>query len=410
MKDGFMSGRRAITRVKLRNYKSIEFCNVELNPLTILVGPNGSGKSNFLDALGFLEKALNSTLEVAIQNRGGFDSLRKRHKTPGYNLEIHIEMELEGDAAAIYDLQLGGHPFDDYWVYQESCRIGITGTGEFLHHFDVIKENLNYEFSTSVSHPPAYSPGQLYLTRLSGEPEFRDVFEILSRMKFYSFNPDEMQRYHPSDPGDSLNNDGSNVASVLQKLSRTSPEKKTRLEQYLNAIVPGIIGVDRHMLGKSETVQFKQVLEEFEESNNNHIEDFLALNMSDGTLRALGILTSLFQYANSDENRFSIIGIEEPETGLHPKALRAIFDAVDEANDHVQILMTSHSPEIVDMFEGTDHLLAVEMRNGATIINRLDAAGKRVIDGKFYTPGQLLLIDQLLPEDYRNESVLMEAK
>jgi ABC-type lipoprotein export system ATPase subunit len=39
-----------ITRVILKNYKSIVSCDVELQPLTILVGPNGSGKSNFLDA------------------------------------------------------------------------------------------------------------------------------------------------------------------------------------------------------------------------------------------------------------------------------------------------------------------------------------------------------------------------
>jgi hypothetical protein len=38
-----------ITRVRLRNYRSIAGCDVELQPLAILVGPS-SGKSNFLDA------------------------------------------------------------------------------------------------------------------------------------------------------------------------------------------------------------------------------------------------------------------------------------------------------------------------------------------------------------------------
>ena len=42
---------RTITRVALRNYKSIAGCDVALAPLTILVGQNGAGKSNFLDAL-----------------------------------------------------------------------------------------------------------------------------------------------------------------------------------------------------------------------------------------------------------------------------------------------------------------------------------------------------------------------
>ena len=39
-----------LRRVRIRGYKSIAFCDVTLEPLTILVGRNASGKSNFLDA------------------------------------------------------------------------------------------------------------------------------------------------------------------------------------------------------------------------------------------------------------------------------------------------------------------------------------------------------------------------
>lgn len=59
-----------ITRVILKNYKSIVHCDVELKPLTILVGPNGSGKSNFLDALSFVKQALVLGLDQAVRNRG----------------------------------------------------------------------------------------------------------------------------------------------------------------------------------------------------------------------------------------------------------------------------------------------------------------------------------------------------
>ena len=46
---------RLVTRIALRNYKSIAACDVQLAPLSFLVGPNGCGKSNFLDALRFVE-------------------------------------------------------------------------------------------------------------------------------------------------------------------------------------------------------------------------------------------------------------------------------------------------------------------------------------------------------------------
>ena len=105
-----------------------------------------------------------------------------------------------------------------------------------------------------------------------------------------------------------------------------------------------------------------------------------------------------------------MVAIEEPETGLHPKVLRSIFDAVDDAIDHVQVIMTSHSPGIVDALESHEQILAVEMKNGSTLINKIDAAGKHVIDGKFYSPGELLLIDQLTPEEYSEERVLLEVE
>ena len=60
-----------ISRVRLTNYKSVADCDVRLGPLTILVGPNGSGKSNFLDALALIARALETTPNEAISERGG---------------------------------------------------------------------------------------------------------------------------------------------------------------------------------------------------------------------------------------------------------------------------------------------------------------------------------------------------
>ena len=59
-----------VTRVVLKNYKSIAACSVRLRPLLFLVGQNGSGKSNFLDALRFVCESLNSSLDDALRERG----------------------------------------------------------------------------------------------------------------------------------------------------------------------------------------------------------------------------------------------------------------------------------------------------------------------------------------------------
>ena len=73
-----MSKAPFISRVRLRNYKSIARCDVQLGSLAILVGPNGSGKSNFLDALALTRQALDVTLDHAFRERGGINEVRRR--------------------------------------------------------------------------------------------------------------------------------------------------------------------------------------------------------------------------------------------------------------------------------------------------------------------------------------------
>src|SRR5437588_1715659 len=64
-----------LRRVRIRGYKSIAFCDVTLEPLTILVGRNASGKSNFLDALAFLRDIVRVGLTQAVKWHGGADSI-----------------------------------------------------------------------------------------------------------------------------------------------------------------------------------------------------------------------------------------------------------------------------------------------------------------------------------------------
>ncbi len=70
-----MSKQIFITRVVLRNYKSIGKCDVKLGPLTYLVGPNGSGKSNFMDALHLVRDALAGSLDNALNERSGLNEV-----------------------------------------------------------------------------------------------------------------------------------------------------------------------------------------------------------------------------------------------------------------------------------------------------------------------------------------------
>src|SRR4051812_32547826 len=79
-----------LRRVRIRGYKSIAFCDVSLEPLTILVGRNASGKSNFLDALAFLSDLMETNATEAVNRRKGWRAIHCRNgRTP------HIEIGLE---------------------------------------------------------------------------------------------------------------------------------------------------------------------------------------------------------------------------------------------------------------------------------------------------------------------------
>lgn len=119
--------------------------------------------------------------------------------------------------------------------------------------------------------------------------------------------------------------------------------------------------------------------------------------MSDGTLRALGVLTAVFQ--RDKEAKVSLVAIEEPETALHPAAAGVLLDSLIESSEHVQILVTSHSADMLDRKEvEADNLLAVESHQGVTRIGAVDHVARDALRTHLFTAGELLRQGQLTPD------------
>ena len=112
-----------ITRVVLKNYKSIAVCDVQLQPLTFLVGRNGSGKSNFLDALRFVADALNSSLAHAIRDRGGINDVCRRSRGHPNHFSIRLEFALPEGFTGHYAFQIRKRPPGGYEVQTEECSV-----------------------------------------------------------------------------------------------------------------------------------------------------------------------------------------------------------------------------------------------------------------------------------------------
>ncbi len=383
-----------LKRVLLKNYKSIRECSVTLGPLTFLVGQNGAGKSNFLDALRFVTEALTTSLEHALRDRGGINEVRRRSTGHPTHFGVRLEWALPDGTEGAYAFRIGARPNGGFEVQQEECSVGARALGE-EHFFSVQAGELKK--SSFDRHGPQVAGDRLYLVAASGMQPFRPLFDALSHMGFYNLNPDAIRELQPSDPGEVLHRDGRNLAGVLARMARDkSPARRTIIE-FLSKIVPGLDDVVVKHVGNRETLEFRQAVAGAKTK-------FPAESMSDGTLRALGVLTALLQSGDNGSKRVPLVGIEEPEVAVHPGAAGVLRDGLRATARVAQVIVTSHSPDLLDDKEiGGMELRAVVNRNGETVIGFPDAGDRAALRDRLYTAGELLRMNQLVPDEKPGE-------
>jgi predicted ATPase len=362
-----------LTRAVLKNYKSIEACDVDLDSLTFLVGPNGAGKSNFLDGLRFVADALRTSLDHALRERGGIQEVRRRTGGHPTHFGMRLEFAMPGGTSGSYAFRIAAKASGGFEVQHEECV--LRGS-----------EALSGEVRFSVP-GAATASDRLYLPDAAAD--FRPVCDALARMGFYSLNPDRIKDLQLPDTGELLARDGSNIASVLDRLGKRQPEARSRIEEYLSKIVPGVRGVEVKSVGPRETLEFRQDVPDPENPWR-----FLAGSMSDGTLRALAALVALFQSAS-----VPLTALEEPAAALHPAAAGVLLDALLESSALRQVLVASHNADLLDNPKvRTGNVLAVLAENGNTRIARLDTVGREALEQQLHTAGELLRTDQARPD------------
>lgn len=378
-----------VDRVQITNYKSIATADVSLGPLTVLVGPNGSGKSNFLDALSFLGEAVATSPYQAVESRGGLGEILRRVPDQAESFQISVQVTVPWglartqQARGSYGFEIGRsdrrgrRPIE---VLREWCQLSHGGVStEF-------RTRRGHITGTEMLGTDQIEPERLYLPVTSGLPNYAPLFGLLSNMSFYNLDPRTLRSPATEAERTKLGPLGEHLADVIGQLYDDRPEAKSRFDDYLGAIVPGLNGLDRMYAGSYVTVEMRQ-----------NDAAFGPAAMSDGTIRAAGVLAALFQpWVRS--GLISLVGIEEPEVALHPAAAGVLFDALSEASETVQVLATSQSAELLDRPDAKPEMVrVVTARNGLTVIGELDQASQTIVDHQHFTVGELLRADQLQP-------------
>jgi len=372
-----------IREVHIRNYKSIGQAVVQLSNITVLVGRNGAGKSNFVDALSFVQQCLSDSIELAFKSRGGIGAVRRRSGGHPTHIGIRLILDLDRETTADYSFEIAAKPHERFRVAKERCVVEhllgktyrfFVENGEFQEEIPGIR--------------PKVSSDRLALFAASATEEFRPVYDFLTNMRFYSIVPERIRDLQEPDPGASLSMNGSNAAAVLKRLQDEDPETFQRLCSLLSKVVAGLESVEYRSLGQMETLQFKQ------DVGLKDAWTFDAHNMSDGTLRMLGLLLAVYQ-----REKPALIAIEEPEATVHPAAAEVITSVLMDASKRTQILVTTHSPDILDYKELPDEQIRVVTKDeGRTIIAPLSPPTRAAIRENLYTPGELLRSNELNPD------------
>ncbi|MBF6606389.1 MAG: AAA family ATPase [Chloroflexi bacterium] len=372
-----------LLQIQARNFRSLDEVVVDLGQLTVLVGPNGSGKSNFVDCLSFVTDSVTSTLARAVQVRGGIDGVRRRSAGHPTNMGIRLDLRLTGRRIASYAFEIAARSQGDFVVKRETCRIATEGVISAAYD---LREGEFKEAPSGVR--PRIAPDRLALTVLSATEEFRDVYDFIAGMRFYSLVPDHIRALQDPDTGLSLKKDGSNAASVLREVKARNTEDYERLCRLLGKVVPGTTSVEYERVGSKETLQFRQQI------GTQYPWTFPPLNMSDGTLRVFGLLLAIYQQPPPP-----FVAVEEPESTVHPGALDVLLDAFLEGQQRSQVLITTHSPDLLDSPKIADEQIRVVTATaGRTSISPVSAASRAAVRRGLYSAGELLRANSLDPD------------
>ena len=377
-------------RVELKNFRSIESVAVDLAPFTVIVGPNGSGKSNFADALVFArDVAFDAT--SGLQSRGGITGVRRWSRTKPYDVSVSITA---GPTQASLDSGIIKHQF--------SIRTGKEGSWYFHKELVEIRRTDGVKLSISRDRQKieVSPPQELFsITELSPTTSImlfaRQLSSVrgnptLSKVRRLRLNPELMREPQVSSDVHRLEESGGNIAVALSRLQ--AKQKRRPIIEPMAKIIPGLEDIFAVEVGRYLTLQFLQ-------RQGDQIAPFSATEMSEGALRALGIIVAAQQMTRGE-----LLIVEEPEVHIHPGAANLIFEILQEAASKGAVLVTTHSPELLDAARD-EEILVCQYRDGVTSLGPMASEQRELVRSGLFKVSELMRSEPLRIEGRQSSTI-----
>ncbi|MCX6023795.1 MAG: AAA family ATPase [Chloroflexi bacterium] len=230
-----------ITRLRVKNFKSLKDVDLRLQPLNVFVGPNGSGKSNIFDALQLLSDLVNQGAG-ALHSRGTFDELVWNGDASRV-ISIAIEGSLDKKNKYEYQIQIAGTA-KIYAIAAETFTLNPTTNPIKLLEFDPRKVTASY-YDITGQIIAQLAVGQVSgsmrtATTVLGETPLPSFIEDLSQWRRFQFTTDVMKELPVARRELRMGSHGENFALVLHTLQTEDPDRFQRLTKLLQVILPSL--------------------------------------------------------------------------------------------------------------------------------------------------------------------------
>lgn len=368
-----------IQRLVVSNYRSLgRDVTITLGPLTVLVGPNGSGKSNVVDALNFVADCMSMGLGGAINDRNGIETCRRWNRSHGghpYNVSFRLELTLPR-GSGIYEFELTGSNVAEYCIKSERAEV-YDGQSHVLS----VHRGLLTDAPDGLA--PSVDDQNLVLPLVGGDRRFRPLFQALRSIAVYSIYPDTLRRPHHYSPSKPMAKHGDNWVSIL----KDQPEStwKPDLVAALNKLTGDIQDIEIKRAAGLLVIRFRRTIEK---KGGTAAKWFEADQESDGTLRVAGIITALLQ-----EPPVPVIAIEEPELTVHPGAIPLVADFLKQASRRSQVLVTTHSPELLDCVDASAIRVVTRSPERGTTVSLMGASQGEAVRRGLMSLGEVLRLE-----------------
>jgi energy-coupling factor transporter ATP-binding protein EcfA2 len=395
----------AIKRIKVSNFKSFRELDLELGKLNILIGANASGKSNFIQILKFLRDIADSGLQDAVSLQGGMEYLRNLQAPAGEPVSVevvwdhHVRLSLLPARSGFWPDLYGGRAtearyrftiapkesapgcqvihdelalsFDLFLLDYESPGMGQMVEGQAQGQGTVTVSNRHgqvaIEIELAETAPCPASDLHLGLAErpdediLSADLMLRGVPELfrgapLLTTRIFDFDPKLPKKAAPITGKAHLEEDGSNLALAL-RAAMASDDTRRMIINLLHDMLPFVEGLDvKHFAEDSLIFRVQETY-----AKNRPLP---AAFVSDGTINLTALLLALYCQESP------VIVIEEPERSIHPHLISRVVTWMEEASADRQILVTTHSPELVKHADLESVLLVTRNKDGSSGISR----------------------------------------